>query len=268
MDEYMNFNKAWWDSLVPIHAKSAFYDVEGFKAGKLHLHSLEIEEVGDVSGKTLLHLQCHLGIDTLSWARLGAKVTGVDFSDKAVAFAQSLSKELHLEANFVCSDIYAVSNILLNKFDVIFTSGGVLSWLPNLQLWAEIIAFYLKSGGILYIREEHPIKNIFDNEHSGALKVIHSYFSAESIKDDGKSTWADPTAKIDCPKIYKWHHSLSAILNSLISAGLKVEFLHEFPFSGWPCFPNMIQGEDRFWRLKEQEAEIPLMFSIRATKEE
>ncbi len=143
MDEYLKKNKELWNELTAIHAGSEFYDVDGFKRGKCSLSSIELEELGDVSGKSLLHLQCHFGLDTLSWARLGARVTGVDFSDKAIDLARSLSRDLKIEADFVQSDIYDLPDNLDGEFDIVFTSGGVLPWLPDLKRWAEIITHFL-----------------------------------------------------------------------------------------------------------------------------
>lgn len=269
MEDYMKINQERWNELVPIHARSAFYDLAGFKAGKNALHPLLIDELGDVSGKSLLHLQCHFGMDTLSWARLGAKVTGVDFSDEAIKLARSLSQELGIEANFICSNIYDLPNVLsaAQKFDIVFTSFGAISWLPDLQPWGKIIAHYLKPGGTFYIAEGHPFMWTFDN--SPDFKIAYSYFSHEPIKEEAEGSYADENAKIVHTTEYGWNHSFTEIFNSLISAGLKIDFLHEFPFCAWKAFPNMEKGEDGWWRIKETEKAnlIPLTFSLKATKE-
>ncbi|UCB52608.1 MAG: class I SAM-dependent methyltransferase, partial [Candidatus Zixiibacteriota bacterium] len=150
MDKFMKQNLKHWNEVTPIHRKSEFYGVEGFKAGRCTLMPLEREELGDVSGKTLLHLQCHFGLDTLSWARLGARVTGVDFSEKAIDLAKSLSKELGIDADFVHSNIYHLPDVLKGEFDIAYTSHGVLCWLPDLAEWGRIIARFLKPGGTFY----------------------------------------------------------------------------------------------------------------------
>ena len=144
MEEYLKKNLDMWNDWAPLHAESEFYDVEGFKNGRNSLDSIELEEVGDVTGKSLLHLQCHFGMDTLSWARLGARVTGVDFSDKAIDIARSLSTELGIEADFICSSVYDLRKNLDGKFDIVYTSAGVLCWLPDLKQWAEIINHFPK----------------------------------------------------------------------------------------------------------------------------
>jgi len=161
MDKYLQANRRRWDQLAIEHQSSEFYDLAGFKTGKDRLRSIELNELGDVSGKSLLHLQCHFGMDTLAWARRGAIVTGIDFSQKAITTAQSLSEELNIPADFYCSDIYELLNVLSGLFDIVFTSYGVLHGLPDLQKWGQIISYYLKPGGIFYIVEDHPMFRVF-----------------------------------------------------------------------------------------------------------
>jgi SAM-dependent methyltransferase len=267
MDNYMKTNLNLWNEWTSIHEKSKAYDLEGFKSGKCTLHSTELEELGDVSGKSLLHLQCHFGMDTMSWARLGAKVTGVDFSDKAIKLAKSLSKELNIEANFICSNIYNLPKVLTDKFDIVFASYGILCWLPDIKGWAEVISYFLKPGGFFYIIESHPFCNIFENEsYTKELKLHHTYFySTEPTRYEPDGSYADRTANVVNPS-YEWTHSLGNIINALISAGLKIEFLHEFPYANYDVFPFLEEGEDEKWRLKGKEEIIPLMFSLKATK--
>ena len=269
MDEYMKVNQERWNELVEIHARSEFYNLESFKAGRKALHGLELEELAaDVPGKSLLHLQCHFGMDTLAWARLGAKVTGVDFSEQAIAQAQALSKELGIDASFVCSNVYDLPQVLSGEFDIVFTSYGVLGWLPDLQRWGRVIAHFLKPGGIFYIAEGHPFIWIFDDNVPG-FKMAYSYFLSGPLKFEVQGSYADPNAKTVHTIEYGWNHSLSEIVGSLISAGLKIEFLHEFPFCAWACFPDMEEGEDRMFRFKDAQMRdmLPLTFSIRATKQ-
>lgn len=265
MDKYTKGNLEHWNEVTPLHDSSEFYDVEGFKKGRNTLKSIELEEVGDVSGKSVLHLQCHFGLDTLSWARLGAKVTGVDFSDKAIALARSLSKETGIKANFICSDINKLPDVLNKKFDIVFTSYGVLTWLPDMRKWAEIISHFLKRGGMFYIVEGHPLLNIFDNSNSATeLRVTQSYFhKAEPIRWEPERDYADANAVRTAPS-YEWTHSLSDIINALLSAGLRIEFLHEFQVGSWRWIPFAKQGKDRFWHIEGDR--IPLTFSLKATK--
>ncbi len=153
-------NRSLWDELTPVHLRS--YGVERFLAGEPWLPKRILEEVGDVQGKSLLHLQCHFGLDTLAWAREGAVVTGVDFSPEAIKAAEELSKQANLPARFICSDIYDLPEVLDEQFDIIFTSIGVLCWLKDLDVWARIIADHLKPGGVFYIMEGHPLITTFD----------------------------------------------------------------------------------------------------------
>jgi len=183
MDDYTRTNLDHWNELVSLHAQSKFYDLQSFKAGNSTLKPIEVEELGDVAGKSLLHLQCHFGLDTLSWARRGAQVTGADFSDQAIALAQSLSQELEIKANFVCSNLYDLPNVLSGEFDIVYTSYGVLCWLSDLGRWGKIIAHFLKPDGVFYIVEFHPFTHVFDNEDNATdLRVVYPYFSREPFR--------------------------------------------------------------------------------------
>jgi 2-polyprenyl-3-methyl-5-hydroxy-6-metoxy-1,4-benzoquinol methylase len=162
VDDYIKSNQKLWDRWTELHEQSELYDVAGFKAGKLRLHSIEKEELGDVAGKSLLHLQCHFGLDTLSWAALGATVTGVDFSEKSIALARSLSAEIGIPATFVHSNVYDLPDNLSGQFDIVFTSYGVLWWLPDIPGWAKVIAHFLKPGGTFLVVDSHPMASVFD----------------------------------------------------------------------------------------------------------
>jgi SAM-dependent methyltransferase len=266
MDKYLKQNQNLWNEDTPIHLRSTFYDVAGFKAGKsMMMMPFEFEEVGDVHGKSLLHLQCHFGMDTLSWGRLGAKVTGVDFSDEAIKLAKSLSKEIGVSAEFICSDIYELPKVLKKKYDVVYTSGGVLCWLPNLEKWGKIIAHFLKRGGFFYIMEGHPFMNVFDNSKTATqLSVTQSYFhSPEPTHWAPEGDYADPSF-VGTQHSYEWTHSLGDVINGLIQAGLKIEFLHEHKAIFFKQFPFMTKGEDNYWHLEGDK--LPLVFSLKATK--
>jgi SAM-dependent methyltransferase len=243
------------------------YDVAGFKAGKCTLDRIELEEVGDVAGRKLLHLQCHFGQDSMSWARLGARVTGVDFSPKAIDLARSLAGELALDARFICADVYDLPAVLAGEFDIVFTSLGVLCWLRDLGEWARIVSRFLKSGGTFYLRESHPVVNAFDNSRAArGLDVRHSYFHRpEPARWEPEGSYADPNAAVSHPS-FEWTHSLSDVLNALLGAGLRLDFVHEFPYSSHDHFPFMEQGADGRWRIRGKPDTIPLMFSVKATK--
>jgi SAM-dependent methyltransferase len=271
VNEYIETNRRHWDELVPLHVRSGFYDVDAFKTGQSTLTRLEREEVGDVRGKTLLHLQCHFGLDTLSWAREGAIVTGVDFSPEAVRVARELSGELAIEARFVESDVAGLPDALSGEFDIVFTSLGVVSWLPDLQRWAAVIAHFLKPGGTFYMLEFHPVQQALeiteDNPTVDELRFRWPYFAtAEPLRFDDGGSYAEPSALLHNRTTYIYQHSLSEIVTSLLDAGLALEFLHEFPFSRMQHFPFMEKRDDGFWHVTKEGVSAPLMFSLRAHK--
>jgi 2-polyprenyl-3-methyl-5-hydroxy-6-metoxy-1,4-benzoquinol methylase len=260
--KYFEANKEAWNKRTGVHKDSSFYDVESFKAGMTSLQKIELEEVGDVNGKSLLHLQCHFGMDTLSWARLGATVTGIDLSDEAIGYAKSLSGELNLNADFICCNVYDLPENLDKKFDIVFTSYGVVGWLPDLDKWAGVIAHFLKPGGTFYLAEFHPVVWMFDDEFKD---IKYCYHNAETIVEKQTGTYADRYAQIEYEE-FSWNHSLSEVINALISKGLQIQFLNEFPYSSYNCFANTIQGEDGNYRIKGLEGKIPMMYSIKAVK--
>ena len=262
MDERLRTNRINWNERTPVHAASGFYDVAGFKAGRVALTELERREVGDVSGKTLLHLQCHFGMDTMSWERLGATVTGVDFSDAAIGLAKSLRDEIGSNARFILSDIYGLSDVLDERFDVVFTSYGVLCWLPDLDGWARTIARHLKPGGVFYIAEHHPMLGALAESDGGEMVPTYGYFHEEVRLEGGAPSYAGD-APIESP-VYEWSHGLGEIVTALISAGLRIEFLHEFAFCGYRAHRTMRRGADGWWRFPKRNDSIPQMFSIRA----
>ena len=260
---YFDANRELWNLKTPVHAASAFYDLAAFKAGKSSLNRIELEEVGDVRGKSLLHLQCHFRQDTLSWARLGAEATGVDFSDEAIRLARHLNEELQLSARFVCANVYDLPRHLEGQFDIVFTSYGVLGWLPDLGRWAEVVAHFLKPGGALHLVEFHPVVWMFDQ---GFEQITYSYFNTGPIAEQNTGTYADRSAPLTHWE-YGWNHSLADILNALLGQGLHLEFLHEFPYSPYNCFANLEQGENGYWQVKHLSGKLPLVFSLKASKQ-
>jgi ubiquinone/menaquinone biosynthesis C-methylase UbiE len=214
--------------------------------------------LGNVQGKTFLHLQCHFGMDTLSWARKGAVATGVDMSDESIKLATKLSEEIEVPATFVQSDVYDLPTILKGEFDIVFTSYGVLGWLPDLKKWASVINHFLKKGGTFYIAEIHPLTGIFDRE----LAITDSYFRKEPHIKEFASDYVDDQVSID-GKIYNWAHPLSEVFNVLKEEGLTIEYFHEFPFTVYDRFPGLLkEDKQRYWRFKDSSIEIPLLFSL------
>ncbi len=264
-------NRVLWDELTAIHEQSAFYDVEGFLAGASSLGAIELEELGDVAGKRLLHLQCHFGLDTLSWARRGAVVTGVDFSGQAVALARRLAAQAGLSATFIESDLYKLSRVLHERFDVVFTSWGVLCWLPDLAGWARLIADSLAPGGVFYLLEFHPFLFALNDETEQPLVGADSYFhraAPHAWQNDGGGSYADPTATVAAPIQYEWDHPLGEIVTVLLGAGLELEWLHEFgslPMRGvdWPCIAANLDGS---FGLRGLRGEFPVAFSLQARR--
>lgn len=262
MKDYAKVNKKWWNDVTPIHASSKLYNLESFKKGKTSLESIERTEIGDVRGKTLLHLMCHFGMDTLSWAREGAIVTGVDISDESIKLAKKLSKETSIAAEFKCSDIYELPKILDKKFDIIFASYGVLLWLLNIKKFAKLLHYFLKPGGLFYIVELHPFTDILSCD----FKISYSYFKRGPHLDDSPGTYADWDADIK-GNTYIWSYTLSDIVNALINAGLKIQYLHEFPFTMYDQFPGFMEKNEKGqYVFKNKKIQIPLMFSLKAIK--
>ncbi len=268
MNNYTRTNRQNWNERVPIHARSQMYDLAGFKAGASSLHSVELEELGDdVPGKRLLHLQCHFGLDTLSWARHGAHVTGVDFSDAAIALAQQISDELHISATWICADVLALRDVLAEQYDIVYTSYGVLPWLADLQCWAQVIADSLVPGGVFYLVEDHPFVGVFSNEdETTTFTVAHDYFprSAPTRWEPGP-TYTDGDEIVPTPN-YEWTHSLGEVISVLAAAGLQIAYVHEFPVCAWRRFSWLELGADGWWHLPPGEPSVPLTFSLRATK--
>jgi len=262
MNEHIESNRKLWDAWAGDHAASEFYDVEGFKAGRCTLQEIERQELGEVAGKSLLHLQCHFGLDTLSWARLGAKVTGADFSPKAIEIARSLATECGIGAEFVCSNLYDLPDRLTGQFDVVYTSLGVLCWLPELEPWAEMIAHFLKPAGVFYMCEFHRFAGLFAWEDTPRLEYPY-FHNDQPVCEQVDGSYAGSTAG---GQTAEWSHSLSDIIGSLLSAGMELKWLHEFPFTNYRHLPFLTQGSDGMWRYEALPGGLPLMFSIKAVR--
>ena len=270
-------NLKLWNAWTKIHEHAPGYDTAGFRAGGTTLTPVEREELGPHvhEGTTLLHLQCHFGLDTLSWARLGASVVGLDLSDEAVALAHRQAGDAGLagRAEFICSDLYDADAHLGDRvFDVVFVNWGAIEWLPDLQRWAGIVARHLKPGGTFYMAEIHPFARTLDDDApEGELRVRYRYFPAPDDPDidavDG--SYADPGADTTGLVAYGWSHSFAEILGALTGAGLRLEHLHEFAFAPAPFWEWMVEDERIFW-LPDGEGgrrnDQPFTYTIRATK--
>ena len=258
-------NREHWDELAEVHAQA--YDIEALLNGGHVMDDIQVTEVGDVSGRSLLHLQCHIGTDTLSWARLGATVTGVDISPASLEKARELAAKTGLDAEFIESPIYDLPNVLQGTFDIVYTSVGVLCWLSDLEAWAELIHRYLKPGGFFYILESHPILWAFDDEDPG-LTLKYPYFHRDEpyVWPGNHPDYADPDYFVKSGS-WEWTWSLSDIIGALIGAGLRIELFNEhgeMPFQALPC---MVPAERKGWcKLPEALDFLPLAFSLKAVR--
>jgi SAM-dependent methyltransferase len=260
-DEWLALNRAMWDERVPIHVASAFYDVDGFLAGNSTLRAFELEEMGDVEGLSLVHTQCHFGLDTLSWARRGAKVTGLDFSEPAVNAARKLAGDAGIEAEFVVSDVYKAVEALGRRFDIVYTGLGALNWLPDIDQWAQTMAALTAPNGRFYLAEFHPFSGVFADED---LTVRYPYFHTEPLEWDEPGTYADLTAETANNRSQEWNHGLGAVVSALIAAGLRIEFLHEHDYTLFPRWPFLQREPGEIYRLPESTPSLPLMYSLLA----
>ena len=261
-DNYIAINRQSWNNRVQSHMNSDFYDLEGFLKGNTSLNSIELELLGDIKNKQILHLQCHFGQDSLSLGRLGAHVTGVDLSDKAVESAIELANKTKIDANFICSDIYELPKCLDKQFDIVFTSYGTIGWLPDLDKWAKIVAKYLKPGGKFVFVEFHPVVWMFDDDFE---KIAYHYFNKEVIIETEKGSYADKTADLT-QEYVMWNHSMSDVVNNLIKNGLEINSLDEFDYSPYNCFNKTEEFKPNKFRIKHLNNKIPMVFAIVATK--
>ena len=263
MDERLKVNLDAWNQMARIHAVSREYRLAEFKAGENVLKPIELREVGDVRGKSLLHMQCHFGLDTMSWARMGANITGVDFSDDAIALARSISAELKIPARFIQSNIYDAPDVLHEQFDIVFTSYGALCWLPDITRWAQVAASFVKPGGFFYIAEFHPLILMSDNRR-GMTKLENeiSYFNTAMREDPPGPDYSDPSKIVS--ETHQWMYRLGDIVSALAATGLRIEYLHEYAECIYPHFPFMKLQSDGQWHIEGDP--IPTIFSVEATK--
>ncbi|WP_433225710.1 class I SAM-dependent methyltransferase [Microtetraspora malaysiensis] len=259
-------NRANWDERVPIHVSSDFYDVPGFVAGKDALRDFEPAEVGDVADKTLLHLQCHIGLDTLSWARRGAVVTGLDFSEPAVDAARDLAERIGADsARFVAADVYdAVQALAPRTFDIVYTGLGALCWLPDIRRWAQTAAALVAPGGFLYLAEFHPYADILGED---GRTVAYDYFHQDPTVWDEPGTYTDGDAEMSARVTVEWRHGIGDVVSALAAAGLRVEFLHEHDFTLFAHFAALERDGERY-HFPAGQPRVPLIYSIRASKPE
>jgi|LakMenEpi03Oct11_1017367.scaffolds.fasta_scaffold00975_3 SAM-dependent methyltransferase len=260
--DYIKTNKQTWNNKTAIHIESEFYNNKSFLEGKSTLNSIELSLLGDLNNKRILHLQCHFGQDTMTFSRLGAKATGIDFSDKAIEKARAFSEKLNLDTTFICCDIYDIPNHLDENFDIVFTSYGTIGWLPDIDKWAAVVSHFLKPKGRFIMADFHPVIWMFDNDFK---KVFYSYFNIEPIIELESGTYADKNSKIET-KTITWNHPTSEVLNALIQSGLEINSFNEYDYSPYNCFNQTEEFEKGKFRIKHLGNKIPMVFSIEATK--
>ena len=259
---YLEKNKDSWNRRTDYHLDSEFYDVKGFLAGKSSLKPVELDLLGDVKNKSILHLQCHFGQDTLSLARMGAEATGVDFSDNAIKNANLLAEKVKVKAEFICCDIYSLPQHLDRQFDIVFTSYGTIGWLPDIDRWAKIVSSYLKPGGKFVFVEFHPVVWMFDDDFKN---VGYNYFNVAPVIETESGTYANRDAPINKEYI-GWNHPTSEVLNSLLRNGLILASFDEFDYSPYNCFRHTEEFEPGKFRIKHLQNKIPMMFALVAAK--
>jgi SAM-dependent methyltransferase len=264
-DDWRAINRAHWDERVPIHLRSRLYDVESFKAGHRPLAPAQVRDLAPVAGKTLIHLQCHFGLDTLNWARLGAEVTGLDFSAPALAAARRLAGELGIAATFVEADVYDAPTALKTTYDIVYTGVGALMWLPDIARWAAVVAALLKPGGELYLVEFHPTAWMLAEDDPFAIDV--GYFTpADGFAYVDAGSYANREATTSANEARQWNHPLGEVVTALIRAGLTLRELRESDESYLQRWPMLEQTEGQLWRMPAQLPSLPLMYTLRAVK--
>ena len=268
MNPHHAINRDWWEEVTPVHVASAFYDVEGFLRGNITLGHVERRALGEVSGKRLLHLQCHFGLDTLSWARLGAEVAGLDFSPSAVRQANELARRTGLDgmARFDEGDVTRAGRVFGGGFDVVFTSLGTIVWLSDLEGWADTIVANLAEDGCFYFLDAHPTSMMFD-ERVTTPSVAYDYFhrTTPDLSPSGTPDYAVPDYRVQAPsRQFMW--GTAEILAVLEARGLTIFELREYPFGAWRHFPDMEEGPDGYWYRAPGEWKLPLLLAFKASR--
>lgn len=260
--DYIDINRQSWNNRVDSHIKSDFYNMEDFMKGKSSLNDIELILLGDLTSKNVLHLQCHFGQDSISLSRLGAKVTGIDLSDKAIVSAQKIADDTNANVKFICSDIYDLPNHLDEQFDVVFTSYGTIAWLPDLDKWAKIISKYLKPDGQFVFVEFHPVVWMYDDNFE---KICFRYFNSGPIFETESGTYADKKADISLSSVV-WNHGIGEVVSCLIKNGLEICSLDEYDYSPYNCFLHTIEFEPNKFRIKHFGDKIPMVYSLTAKR--
>lgn len=261
-NNYIDINREAWNKKTVHHVQSDFYNVPAFLDGANTLNAIELKLLDDIKDKSILHLQCHFGQDTISLARLGGQVTGVDLSDVAIEKAKEFAKHTKANCEFIECNIYDLPKHLNKTFDIVFTSYGTIGWLPDLNEWAKIIHRYLKPHGRLIFVDFHPVVWMFDDDFT---KVGYNYFNTGPIIETLSGTYADRAAPIT-QKTVGWNHGTGEVLTALLKNNLQLLSFEEFDYSPYNCFKHMIEVEPQKFRIKHLQNNIPMVFAIVAVK--
>ena len=270
--DWRKLNRANWDERVPIHLAAPIYDPAPLRAGPAQMNAIEEAELGPVNGLRLLHLQCHFGRDTLILAQRGATVVGLDFSPPAIAAARALADQLGLagRARFIEADLYDAPHAIPEpaSFDRVYVTWGALCWLPDIAEWARIVAHFLKPGGSLYLAEGHPAALVLDDAvplPNGLPGFFVPYFHSEPLTLEDATDYADPDARLANARTCQWIHPLGAVVTALISAGLRLDWLHEHDAITWRMFMSLTEGSDGLYRWPDTPW-LPLAYTLWATR--
>jgi len=269
MTDPFDINRRNWDERATIHARDTTgdYMLDRFRAGEDALHEIEAAELGDIAGKRVLHLQCHIGRDTLCLVRRGAVATGLDFSGAALDVARSLAAETGLKADFVQGTVDEAPRLTPGPFDLVFTTWGTLLWLPDMTVWARVIASVLAPGGEVYCADVHPVFLMLD-EKDGRLMPTYDFRTPPErpLEFVDKTTYTGDPTVMTHQSTWQWIHPLSAVLGGLIDAGLTITMFREHEILPWRGVPSLVPASDRLWRLPDGHPRVPLSFSVRAKK--
>lgn len=275
MDEYLNVNRANWNERAPVHAASRFYGLDKYVEDPTALSTIvqfDLPRLGDIAGLRGVHLQCHIGTDTISLSRLGAHMTGLDFSGASIAEARKLTERIGADTEFVEADVYHAVDVLgREQFDLVFTGIGALCWLPDVRRWADIVATLLKPGGRLFMREGHPMLWAIDERHLDRLVVDYPYFETrEPIVFADPGTYVETEVKLEHEVTHSWNHGLGEIVSALLDVGLTLTQLVEHDTVPWEALPGLMEqvGELKEWRLVERPERLPMTYTLQAVKPE
>lgn len=267
-EDFSETNRRAWEELARIHAldRTGFYRIQAFLAGENTLYPIEKAEVGEVAGKTVAHLQCHIGLDSLNLARMGAEVTGLDFSAEAVAQAGRFSERIGVPATFVQGNVYDADKLLKPaSFDLVYVTWGAIPWLPDIRRWTDVVANLLRPGGELYLLETHPATECL-HEENGRLVARYDWRSPadKPIEDEASQSYTGDEIQREHGRTYNWIHSFTDIMGGLLANGLTITAFQEHEALPYALFPMMEEGPDRLFRLPEGQPRLPLSFSLRA----